>query len=391
MEIRVLPGTLHGRACHFIKPPKDHFVRRKLEQVPGLIYDPKHGCFYAYVDELPFAKLFKRLRAQGLFVDYSQVKNDWKANKPARQDRRKLSAEQKDLIRRYVRYLNGLRLSDNTVKVYFGFVADLVEYAGDHHYQNWNNDLVRGFVEGQIAKKRYAISTHRQFIAAMKHLAAFLPDSELVVEELPTPSRSRKLPTVLSKEEVIELIRSTTNLKHRATLALLYSSGLRVGEVIDLELSDLDIDRRQVFIRQGKGRKDRVVILAQSFMPLLHNYLMTYQPKRYFIEGAKGRKYTAGSIRNFLKRSCKLAGIRKKVTPHTLRHSFATHLIENGVGVMHVQQLLGHAKPDTTMIYTHIAQKDLLNIRSPLDMTVEKLSKQQTDDPYSRFSKNLLR
>tara|TARA_R110000787_G_scaffold86285_4_gene184026 strand:- start:13565 stop:13933 length:369 start_codon:yes stop_codon:yes gene_type:complete len=112
----------------------------------------------------------------------------------------------------------------------------------------------------------------------------FLPDSKLEVEDLPRPSSSRYLPTVLSKEVVVDVLRATKNIKHRAIIALLYSAGLRIGEIISLELRDIDVDRRQLFIKNGKGRKDRVVVLAESFIPLYRNYYMTYSPKRYFIE-----------------------------------------------------------------------------------------------------------
>lgn len=139
---------------------------------------------------------------------------------------------------------------------------------------------------------------------------------------------------------------------------------------MNLKLSEIDIDRRQVYVLTGKGRKDRVVILPKSIIPVLRYYLDNYHPHTFLIEGPKGKAYSASSVRNILKRSCKLAGIKSHVTPHTLRHSFATHLLESGVGLRYIQELLGHAKPETTMIYTHIARKDLLNIESPLDEIV---------------------
>ena len=137
-----------------------------------------------------------------------------------------------------------------------------------------------------------------------------------------------------------------------------------------------------------KGRKDRVVVLAEGFIGLLKNYYLTYRPKQYFIENPTGGPYSAGSIRQFLKRYCKAAGIRKNVTPHTLRHSYATHLIENGVGLRYVQDLLGHSKPETTMIYTHVARKDLLQIQSPLDTALQELAKRDKEVLKLPFSDN---
>lgn len=210
-------------------------------------------------------------------------------------------------------------------------------------------------------------------ISAVKHFGERFSRSEIVPPDLTRPAKNKRLPTVLSKQEVVVLLQSTSNLKHRTALAMLYASGLRIGELISLKIADIDMERRQIRIQNAKGRKDRYGILAESILPLLHNYLMTYRPVYYFIEGPQQKKYSEGSVRKFLQRSCQRAGIKKHCTPHTLRHSYATHLIENGVGLRHVQDLLGHSKPETTMIYTHVAQKDLLQIRSPLDTVVLEL------------------
>ncbi len=198
------------------------------------------------------------------------------------------------------------------------------------------------------------------------------------------PKRDKKLPVVLSKEEVLKILQVTKNLKHRTIIAMLYGSGLRIGELIDLELSCFDFNRKQLFIKQAKGRKDRYTTISESAFPLLKNYYQTYKPKKYLIENPKGGKYSAGSIRTFLKQSCKLAGIDKNVTPHTLRHSFATHLLESGTDLRYIQVLLGHSRPETTMIYTHVTRKDLQAIRSPLDGIVEK------QVPYIDHSKPFL-
>jgi len=285
---------------------------------------------------------------------------------------RAITEKNKALIRQYVSYLRGLRLSESTVRTYFTFIADFFHHVGEKPATELSNTDVRHFVEEVVSKKKYSISTHRQLISAIKHFSEFYPKCNISGGELKRPKKSTYLPEVLSQQEVLDLLRATRNLKHRAVLALIYSAGLRIGEVLNLELHHIDIDRRQLLVKNAKGRKDRNVILAESFLPLFGNYFGTYAPTKYFVEGESGVQYSAASVRAFLKQSCRRAGIKKRVTPHTLRHSFATHLMENGVGLRHVQELLGHAKPETTMIYTHIAQKDLLNIRSPLDLAVNK-------------------
>ena len=234
------------------------------------------------------------------------------------------------------------------------------------------NRDVEIFIENVYLARKYSISTQRQFISALKLFKAFIPEIAIDEVSLVRPKKSRKIPVVLSQKEVLALISCTKNLKHRAIIAMLYSCGLRVSELINLKLSDIDIDRKQLHIKVAKGRKDRIVHLADNFIPLLGNYYTSYQPKYFVFEGQEGGKYSAESIRQFLKRNTALAKIRKRVTPHTLRHSYATHLLENGTDIRYIQVLLGHSRPETTMIYTHVQRKDLMQITNPLDVIVKK-------------------
>jgi len=306
---------------------------------------------------------------------------------PYKRTRRIISDENKDIIRQYVSYLKGKCYSQSTIKTYFTFVADFFEYVNAIPLEELTNRDVEKFIEDVFIPRRYSISTHRQYISAMKQFVNFNTSTKIENLALTRPKSSKLLPSVLSIEEIIELLRCTKNLKHRAILALIYSAGLRISELINLQLAHIDIDRRQIIIKHAKGRKDRNLILAESFIPVLKNYLNTYNPKVYFTEGKPYEKYSSESVRAFLKRSCQSAKISKKVTPHTLRHSYATHLLENGIDLRYIQELLGHAKPETTMIYTHVSKKDLLRIESPLDIAVKKLvDSNQTNQP--RLSQN---
>lgn len=301
----------------------------------------------------------------------------------------KLNQSQLRILEQYSKFLRGLRLSDSTIATYGNFIKLFLDYLGDKSLSEVVNSDVREFTEHIVEAKKYGISTHRQMVSALKHFRVRFDETQIDELVLVSPRKSRRLPSVLSQEEAIDLLRVTTNLKHRTILALLYSAGMRIGEVVKLRLRDLDMDRREIVIRQAKGRKDRTVVMAESIVPLIMNYVSSYQPKDLFFEGWDGSHYSPTSIRAFLKRSCRLAGITKKVTPHTLRHSYATHLIENGVNLRHVQTLLGHSKPETTMIYTHVAKKDLLNIRSPLDDAVLKVLQNDKKSLNMPFSDNL--
>ncbi len=285
--------------------------------------------------------------------------------------RRNLTEAQKTLLNNFYLYLKGKRYSQSTINTYTFFIADFINFHTKTPLVDLTNRNVEEFIETVFMERNYSVSSQRQFISALKIFIVFYPETKINDLQLERPKKSRILPTVLSQEEVIRLLQNTKNLKHRAALAFIYSSGFRIGELINLELRCIDMDRNQILIENGKGRKDRYVPLAKSFKPLLVNYITTYQPKRFFIEGKPYEKYSAGSIRAFLRTSCRLANIHKRVTPHCLRHSFATHLLENGIDLRLIQELLGHAKPETTMIYTHVSQKSLLQISSPLDIAVK--------------------
>tara|TARA_R110001583_G_C5605221_1_gene404851 strand:- start:23 stop:1201 length:1179 start_codon:yes stop_codon:yes gene_type:complete len=288
---------------------------------------------------------------------------------------RNLTEANKVIISSFEKYLIGKRYSESTVKTYTSFTEDFIDYIQPKPISELTNRDVEQFFEDIFAPRKYSISSQRQFISALKLFSVFHKDCKIDNLELARPKKDKLLPTVLSQNEVIKILQCTLNLKHRAILGLLYASGLRIGELINLELKNIDIDRKQVHIQIAKGRKDRYVTLADSYLPLLANYLTSYKPEKYFAEGKVATKYTSNSVRAFLKRSCKLAGIRKVVTPHTLRHSFATHLLENGIDLRFIQELLGHARPETTMIYTHVSKKSLLTIKSPLDMAVKNYIK----------------
>ena len=323
-------------------------------------------------------KLFEKITT----IDFSKIGK----NAPFK---RNLTEEQKQLLNQFYLFLKGKRYSQSTIQTYTFFIADFINFHTKTPLAELTNRAVELFIETVFMERNYSVSSQRQFISALKIFTVFCPQTKIHNLSLERPKKSRMLPSVLSQEEVLRIIQLTKNLKHRAIIVLLYSSGLRIGEVTNLLLKNIDILRRQIKVEKGKGRKDRFVVLATSYLPLLQNYLTTFKPALYFIEGPTGKKYSESSIRKFLFKSVQKAGISKKVTPHTLRHSYATHLLENGVGLRHIQELLGHAKPETTMIYTHVAKKDLLDIQSPLDTILLDLNKNDKREQKFLLSGNI--
>ncbi|MDC1205087.1 tyrosine-type recombinase/integrase, partial [Salibacteraceae bacterium] len=194
------------------------------------------------------------------------------------------------------------------------------------------------------------------------------------------PRKANRLPSVLTQEEVFDLINAPKNLKHRTILTLIYSAGLRISEAINLKVADIDSDTMRIWIRYGKGQKDRISILSPMMLDLLRIYYKNYKPKEYLFEGQKAAQYTPESIRAVFKRAKKAKNITSPATVHTLRHSFATHLLENGTNLRYIQQLLGHSSSKTTEIYTHITSTRLTSIQSPLD----SLSPRKNNVPYAK-------
>jgi site-specific recombinase XerD len=192
-------------------------------------------------------------------------------------------------------------------------------------------------------------------------------DRQVPLDILKFTRKSFKLPVVLSKEEVARLIRVTDNLKHRSILVTIYSLGLRSGELRSLRIRDLDGDRSVITIYSAKGKKDRQLMFPEKLRQLLRTYYIQYRPKEYLFEGQSRDQYSRTSMQKILKRSLHKAGITKKATLHSLRHSFATHLLEDGVDVRIIQKLLGHNSIKTTMIYTHVARDSLVSVPSPLE------------------------
>ncbi|UOH76574.1 tyrosine-type recombinase/integrase (plasmid) [Acinetobacter schindleri] len=180
--------------------------------------------------------------------------------------------------------------------------------------------------------------------------------------------KEKTLPVVMSEEETIRVLRAIENVKHKAILMTIYSAGLRISECINLKIKDIDSKRMQIRIEQSKGKRDRYTILSEKTLIILRTYFMEYKPKDYLFEGQKGGAYSSRSIQNIFKAAVLKAKIQKEVTVHTLRHSFATHLLENGTSLRYIQSLLGHSSSKTTEVYTHITTKGMEQLKSPMDL-----------------------
>lgn len=266
----------------------------------------------------------------------------------------------------YIALLETRRYCASTARTYTTLFADFVKHFQPRALHELNEFDIKDYVHG-IVKAGKSASYQNQVINAIKFYYEQVLDMPQRFYEIDRPNKERKLPLVLSEEEVVRLFEAVSNIKHKAILVTMYSCGLRISELLGLKLSDIQADRKLVLIRQGKGRKDRTTLLAPTTLQLLRKYYLACRPKVYLFEGGDGIPYSARSVSNILKQALYRANIKKPATPHTLRHSFATHLLENGTDLRYIQTLLGHNSPKTTEIYAHVSTRYLQDVKSPIE------------------------
>jgi site-specific recombinase XerD len=262
----------------------------------------------------------------------------------------------------------------NTQRAYLREAQNLAKYFNKSPEQLGEDEL-KAYLLHLMKERHLSEGTFRFYVAGLKFLYRTTLKREWAVEKIRVPRAKRKLPVVLDLTEVESLFLVTKNLKHKAILMMTYSSGLRVSETASLKLTDIDSKRMMVRVSQGKGGKDRYSILSQTTLEHLRQYWHKYRPTEWLFEGAnKDDHITPHSIQLMFYAARKRAGITKPASVHTLRHSFATHLMEAGTSLHHVQMLLGHRSPTTTTVYLHVSRLNLAQVISPLDRAAKPIS-----------------
>jgi integrase/recombinase XerD len=261
-----------------------------------------------------------------------------------------------------------------TQKTYLREAGNLAKYF-NRSPADLGEDELKEYMLYLMKERHLSEGTFRFYVAALKFLYRTTLRREWAVEKIRYPRAKRKLPIVLDLSEVESLFAVTPNLKHKAILMITYSSGLRASETARLKITDIDSKRMMVRVTQGKGGKDRYSILSQTTLEHLRQYWRKYHPTEWLFNGAKKNDpISTNSIQQLFYKAKKQAGITKPASVHTLRHSFATHLIEAGTSLHHVQLLLGHRSPTTTTVYLHVSRLNLAQVTSPLDKAVQQVS-----------------
>ena len=266
----------------------------------------------------------------------------------------------------YLLKLELKRYANSTVKTYVTFFELFINYHKDKELRALDEKDIRAFLQNLIQKK-HSNPYVNQAINAIKfyyEVVLGMPNRFYAIER---PRKEYKLPKVISKKEVSAIIENTNNIKHKCVVQLLYSSGLRRSELLNLKIKDIDSVRMLVRVEGSKSNKDRLTLLSKTALKDLRSYYKKYEPRLYLFEGKQGVKYSGASVLKIVKAAAEKARIRTRVTPHVLRHSFATHLLESGTDLRQIQVLLGHGSTKTTEIYTHVATSTFETIKNPLD------------------------
>lgn len=344
-----------GKKRMFIEFPFNKEVTEAIREIPGRRWSQRKKMWHV----APTNKMYVLLKAKtnGLAViDDAKLRKQMQATKPV-----------PAVPPAYIEKLRYKRYSPNTIKTYVSLFADFVKYFSACDLDKITEEQIKNYQLYLVDKRKVSASTQNQAINAIKFYYEKVLGQQRKEYWIDRPRKSRQLPKVLSENEVLAMLKATANLKHKSMIAVLYSAGLRMSELLHLRKEDVVFDKGIIFVRAGKGKKDRTTLLSANTAMVLKKYLDNYKPKYWLFEGPGGTGYTSTSVNSVIKEAAKKAGVNRRVTAHMLRHSFATHLLEQGVDVLYIQHLLGHYSPKTTAIYAHVSNKSLRKIISPLD------------------------
>lgn len=281
---------------------------------------------------------------------------------------KRLTLEAQQQIEKFLNWLRSKRYSENSIKTYIDAIRVFLYFFSEKALNEIENEDIIIFNNEYILKNKLSASYQNQMVNAVKLFFQTIQNRKLNIELIHRPKKPKILPNVLSKQEVKVILEAHGNMKHRTMLSLIYACGLRRSELLNLKPNDIDSKRGILLIKQAKGKKDRIAPISKKVIDLLRDYYKAYRPENWLFEGQhKGEQYSAESLQRVLKQALQKANIKKPVSLHWLRHSYATHLLENGTDLRFIQELLGHNSSKTTEIYTHVSTKSLQNIKSPFD------------------------
>lgn len=365
---------INGRKMIGLKFYPDKVIQALIKGLPDIRWSKEHDMAYL-PNNKPNLEMIYSIFKGVAWVDGKYFYTNKPLHDPVNENKqfsaqlyrdRVVSKDYRKCPDEYLLKLALKKYAKNTAKTYIGMFEGFINYYKGVQLSELGEKEIRAYLSYQISLGR-SDSMLNQIINSIKFYFEIVLGMPNRFYEIERPQKKERLPEVLSKKEVILMIESVTNLKHKCMISLLYSAGLRRGELLNLKISDIDSDRMLIRVENAKGGKDRYTLLGNSVLNDLRAYFKLWRPSEYLIEGQNGGQYSAKSVLNIVKRAASKAKIKKNVVPHMLRHSFATHLLEDGVNLRHIQLLLGHSSSKTTEIYTHVANTSMKLIKNPLD------------------------
>ncbi|HEV7329978.1 MAG TPA: site-specific integrase [Flavisolibacter sp.] len=354
----------------------------KVKQLKDARWSRTHRCWYVPLSQLHYTLVKAALTSRAL-LDISALRQyleQRKAIQPVAAKPEKISSLRSYLLQEFplnnenlaafTRFQQTLQLkaySKNTIRTYCTEFHCLLRLLNEVSISSLTKIHLESYLLWLVKRKGYKESHLHTAINALKFYFEQVEGRGKEFYDIPRPKKPLKLPHILAEEEVVALVKATPNPKHRALLMTAYGAGLRVSELVGLKLTDVDSKRMMIFVEQSKGKKDRMVPLSKMLLETLRLYVRAYKPCFYLFEGEGGKAYSTRSAQEVLKEAKKRAGIYKKGSIHSLRHSYATHLLEGGTDIRYIQSFLGHNSLKTTLRYTHVMMPKMSNIGSPLD------------------------
>ncbi len=357
VEAAIVKTGMQSSIALFFK--YDEQIVELIRPLRGAHWDPERKCWLIMEANGPLESLNLKFKNKLQFVSRGAVCKQAE-NVPEWATKINIPPE-------YSKTLLLKKYSKRTVSAYTSLFRQFMEYYKRKSLDEITDEEIRDYLLFLNTKRKVSDSYLNQAINSIKFYYEKISGCPRKEYYLQRPRASYKLPEVMSMEEVVSVFRTVTNLKHRCILFLIYSGGLRLSEVTGLKVSDIDSMRMMVRIGQGKGKKDRYTLLSERALELLRVYYKEFRPTEWLFEGTEGGPYSNRSVQEIFNKAVRRAGIRKHVTVHTLRHSFATHLLEQGTDIRYIQELLGHSDIKTTLIYSHVTKKGMDGIKSPLD------------------------
>jgi integrase/recombinase XerD len=360
-----------------VKFPYDSELIGIIKKVEVATFSATHKSWHVPNNKETLNELF-RLFKEIATIDTKKVNEE---NSKLQITNSKLEKEKNDLpafemlddakrsdVLKFKYWMKQRRYSDNTIKTYTDALKIFFRFFHNKPKHKINNKDLQHFNNEYIIANKYSVTYQSQVINAVKLFYKRIEEKELDIEKIDRPRKVYKLPNVLSQQEIAAILKASKNIKHKSMLSVIYSCALRRGELLNLKPADVDSKRNLLIIRNAKGYKDRVAPLSDKIIEMLRIYYKEYKPKTWLFEGWHvGEKYSEESLSHVLKKSLSLTKIKKPVSLHWLRHSCATHMLENGVDLRYIQEILGHKSSKTTEIYTHVTNKSLQKIKSPFD------------------------